>query len=290
MTKYAQLVLGSAGTGKSTYCRVIQEHCAAAGRTARVGNLDPAAEAFGYAVAFDVRELISVTDVMSELALGPNGGLLYAMEYLCDNLEWLGDELDAFAEDDYLLLDCPGQIELYTHVPVFNRVAACLRDKGWNVVVVYCVDATFVSDAAKFVAGQLTALAAMVQLELPHVNVLTKCDLLGPAAGGALERFLSPSGAALAGELARGMPPRHRRLNEALCRLLDEYDMVAFLPLDVTDDESVAALLAQVDHAIQYGEDIEPKEPKDEGEADAAAGDGDGAGDDDDGDGGGDFA
>jgi len=271
MTKYAQLVLGSAGTGKSTYCRVMQEHCAAAGRTARVGNLDPAADAFGYSVAFDVRELISVGDVMQELGLGPNGGLLYAMEYLCDNLEWLGDELDAFAEDDYLLLDCPGQIELYTHVPVFNRVAACLRERGWSVVVVYCVDATFVSDAAKFVAGNLTALAAMVQLELPHVNVLTKVDLLPRKE--ALERFTSPSGAALAGELARGMPPRHRRLNEALCRLLDEYDMVAFLPLDVTDEESVAALLQQVDHAMQYGEDLEPKEPRDE-EADGDEGGG----------------
>ena len=225
-----------------------------------MGNLDPAADAFGYSVAFDVRELISVADVMESLDLGPNGGLLYAMEYLVENLDWLGAELDEFVDDDYLLLDCPGQIELYTHVPVFNRVAACLRERGWSVVVVYCVDATFVSDAAKFVAGNLTALAAMVQLELPHVNVLTKVDLLPRKE--ALERFTSPSGAALAGELARGMPPRHRRLNEALCRLLDEYDLVAFLPLDISDDESVSALLAQIDNAIQFGEDLEPREPR----------------------------
>lgn len=35
---------------QSTYCRVIQEHCAAAGRSVRVANLDPAAENFGYQV------------------------------------------------------------------------------------------------------------------------------------------------------------------------------------------------------------------------------------------------
>ena len=29
----------------------------------------------------------------------------------------------------------------------------------------------------KFIAGCMTALSAMVQLELPHVNVLTKMDL-----------------------------------------------------------------------------------------------------------------
>jgi GTPase SAR1 family protein len=270
MTRYAQLVMGSAGTGKSTYCSTIQEHCSAAGRTARVANLDPAAENFGYQVAFDVRELISVDEIMDELKLGPNGGLLYAMEYLVDNLEWLEDELDCFAEDDYLLLDCPGQIELYTHVPVFKRVAECLRAKGFNVCVVYCVDSTFVTDAAKFISGQLTALSAMVQLELPHVNVLTKCDLLPNKDN--LERFLSPSGVALACELSAGTPPRHRRLNEELCRLLDEYDMVAFLPLDPTDEESISALLLQIDMAIQYGEDLEPKEPTEPRDEEAGGG------------------
>lgn len=29
----------------------------------------------------DVRELISLDDVMEELGLGPNGGLVYCMEY-----------------------------------------------------------------------------------------------------------------------------------------------------------------------------------------------------------------
>lgn len=281
--KFAQLVMGSAGTGKSTYCHLIQEHCSAAGRSVRVANLDPAAEVFRYQVAFDVRELISVDDVMEELQLGPNGGLLYAMEYLTNNLEWLEDQLDAFVEDDYLLLDCPGQIELYTHVPVFKAVADCLRRRGWNVCVVYCVDATFVSDAAKFVAGNLTALSAMVSLELPHVNVLTKCDLAPNKE--LLERYLSPSGVALAAELARSTAPRFRRLNTELCRLLDEYDMVAFLPLDPTDEEGIAALMMQVDHAMQYGEDLEPKEPREFDADGGAAGGGDG--DEDDGEGGG---
>ena len=44
----------------------------------------------------------------------------------------------------------------------------------------YCVDSQFVSEIAKFVAGSLQALSAMVLLELPHLNVLTKVDLLTP--------------------------------------------------------------------------------------------------------------
>jgi len=227
----------------------------------RVGNLDPAAEVFKYSVEFDIRELISVDDVMDTMNLGPNGGLLFCMEYLVDNIDWLEDQLDELAEDDYLLLDCPGQIELYTHVPVFKRVADCLRSKGFNVCVVYCVDATFVTDASKLIAGNLMALSAMVQLELPHVNLLTKCDLAENK--DELERFLSPSGNDLEAELAVNTPPKFRALNVAFCRLLEEYDMVVFLPLDITDEESIAAVLLQVDNAIAYGEELEPKEPRD---------------------------
>ena len=41
----------------------------------------------------------------------------------------------------------------------------------------YCLDSQFISEMPKFIAGTLSALSAMVQLELPHVNVLTKVDM-----------------------------------------------------------------------------------------------------------------
>lgn len=47
---------------------------------------------------------------MEELELGPNGGLVYCMEYLLDNMDWLKDELDKFDDDEYIIFDCPGQV------------------------------------------------------------------------------------------------------------------------------------------------------------------------------------
>ena len=44
----------------------------------------------------------------------------------------------------------------------------------------YCLDSQFVAEVSKFVAGSLQAMSAMVLLELPHLNVLTKVDLLTP--------------------------------------------------------------------------------------------------------------
>jgi hypothetical protein len=47
-------------------------------------------------------------DVQEELKYGPNGGLVYCMEYLIENIDWLMDELQEFAEDSFVLFDCPG--------------------------------------------------------------------------------------------------------------------------------------------------------------------------------------
>jgi hypothetical protein len=55
------------------------------------------------------------------------------------------------------------------------------------------------------------------------------------------------------------MAPRFARLNQALAELVDDYSMVNFLPLDITDEDSIQFVLSHIDNAIQYGEDAEPK-------------------------------
>ncbi|GIL85989.1 hypothetical protein Vretimale_9027 [Volvox reticuliferus] len=274
MGKYAQIVIGPAGCGKSTYCNHLYEHCQAIKRTVHVVNLDPAAEAFQYPVSLDIRDLISLEDVMQELGLGPNGGLLYCMEYLEDNLhEWLGEELESYGEDDYLVFDCPGQIELYNHLSVFRSFVDFLKNGGWSICVVYCLDAHFITDVSKFLAGALQALAAMVKLELPHVNVLTKIDLMEDKRH--LDDFLFPDPRQLLPQLTASTGPRFRQLNATMGALLDEFSLVSFLPLDITDEDSITDILGQIDMATQYGEDAEPR-IRDEMEG----GDGDGNGED----------
>ena len=101
-----QIVMGPAGSGKSTYCSTIQQH--AAGSTSQtqyrnipihIINLDPAAEYYSYEPIGDIRDIITVDDVMNELQLGPNGSLIYCMEYFLtngDGLQWLQHILDQY--------------------------------------------------------------------------------------------------------------------------------------------------------------------------------------------------
>ena len=77
-------------------------------RSYKIVNLDPDAEVFKYKCDIDIRDLISAEDVQKELSLGPNGALIYCMEYLVDNIDWLIDEIREFAEESFLIFDCPG--------------------------------------------------------------------------------------------------------------------------------------------------------------------------------------
>ena len=62
----------------------------ASGRTINIINLDPAADKFDYEPTVDIRELVNLSDVMEddELKFGPNGGLVFCMEFLLENMDW----------------------------------------------------------------------------------------------------------------------------------------------------------------------------------------------------------
>jgi len=261
MGRFVQLVMGPAGVGKSTYCKTMQDHCSATGRTLHVANLDPACESFEYQAAFDVRDLVNLDEVMEEFGYGPNGGLVHCMEYLLQNSEWLKDELDSFGDDDYILLDCPGQVELYSHLPIIHNLGKQLVMWGYSTVAVYLLDALYVLEPSKFISGCLLSLSCMLQLELPHINVITKCDLADKEQ---IERILDCEGAAMIGSMDTTLSGKFKGLTQALSSVVDDFMLVSFVMLDATDEESIEEVLIRTDSAIQYGEDLEPKEPRGE--------------------------
>lgn len=106
MGKTCQLVMGPAGSGKSTYCSTMVTHCQSMKRSIHLVNLDPAAEYFEYEPTIDIKNLITLEEVMQQLNYGPNGGLIYCLEYLLENLDWFENELQDY-DDDNLIIDCP---------------------------------------------------------------------------------------------------------------------------------------------------------------------------------------
>ncbi|KAI9164401.1 hypothetical protein H9P43_008252 [Blastocladiella emersonii ATCC 22665] len=252
---FGQVVIGPPGSGKTEYSHTMHRVLNELGRKTVVVNLDPANEHLSYECAVNLADLIRLEDAMDSFGLGPNGGIVYCMEYLLANVDWLLEQLAPY-RDDYLIFDFPGQVELYSHHTAVKDLLHHLNKDGHRLCVVQLVDAHHCTDVAKYISVVLFALQSMFQLELPQVNVLSKVDLT--TAYGHLNRRLgyyadAQDLASLAEDLDRD--PRLRRfarLNHALGDVLDDYSMVNFVPLAVNDPTCVHAVLAIVDKAVGY--------------------------------------
>ncbi|SZF04582.1 unnamed protein product [Blumeria hordei] len=284
MSKFGCLVMGPAGAGKTTFCSSLITHLQHVRRSCFYVNLDPAAETFVHEPDLDIKDLISLEDVMEEMGLGPNGGLIYCFEFLLENLDFLTEALDSLTEEYLIIIDMPGQIELYTHIPILPALAKHLTRAGAlhiNLCAVYLLEATFVVDRAKFFAGTLSAMSAMIMLEVPHINIMSKMDLVkGQMGKRELKRFLDPDISLLDDETeeslegdTNGSPSNSRMLmngasfrslNKAVAKLIDSFSMVSYLKLDLQNEDSIGNILSYIDDVIQYHEAQEPREPIDE--------------------------
>ena len=68
---------------------------------------------------------------MERLTLGPNGAILFCMEYIENNMEKLKDMVTK--QNAYVIFDCPGQVELYTHHTAFRNIVNAIAKWGMQV-------------------------------------------------------------------------------------------------------------------------------------------------------------
>lgn len=93
-----------------------------------------------------------------------------------------------------------GQIELYTHHPFLPTLVRHLQRMGLRTCATYLIESQFMEDKYKFFglvpslydlrldfnifrhSGVLSAMSAMVNLEVPWVNIMSKMDLVTSSA------------------------------------------------------------------------------------------------------------
>lgn len=255
---YGQIVVGPPGSGKSTYCHGLEQYFSQVDpRTHAIINLDPANDQLQYTAAVDIRDLISLENVQKDTGLGPNGGLVFSMEYLEENMDWLKEKIDPYVKDDaYLIFDLPGQVELFTcHQSLLNVVHVMNSMWGIQLASVQLVDSHLCTEPGKYLSSLIVSLSTMLHLGLPHVNVLSKVDMLEQY--GELEfqpqYFLQPGNLdQLAEAVVPTMHPKFSKATFDLCDIMEDYSIVRFAPLAVEDVESMTYVIKLIDKANGY--------------------------------------
>ncbi|WVQ72166.1 hypothetical protein IAR50_001711 [Cryptococcus sp. DSM 104548] len=259
-TAFGQLVTGPPGAGKSTYCNGLHQFLTALGRPVHIINLDPAITNPPYPCSINIQDLITLDFVMEEYSLGPNGAMLYCIEYLEANFDWLVERLDEVLGEDegngYVVFDTPGQAELWTNHDSLKNVVDKLIKLDYRLAAVHLSDSHYITDASKFISVTLLALRAMLQMEMPHLNVLSKIDLLSTY--GELPFDLSyytevQDLSYLLGSLdSDPRTAKYSKLNKAMVELVEGFSLVGFQTLAVEDKESMLNIVRTVDKMTGY--------------------------------------
>lgn len=260
---FGQVVIGPPGSGKSTYCYGMYQFLSAIGRKCSIINFDPANEKQPYPKCdFDIRDYITVEDVMNKNGLGPNGGLMFALESLDANgIDLVISRIKRLGEErNYLIFDCPGQVELFTHHnSLFKIFKKLTKEVSARLCVVSLVDSIYLTSPSQYISILLLSLRSMLQLDLPHVNVISKIDMLLSYGSLPLRldyytevqdlKYLTPF---LEEESPTMLGKNFVRLTEMIADLVEDFNLVSFEVLAIEDKQSVMHLLQVIDNANGY--------------------------------------
>ncbi|CAI8285859.1 MAG: Uncharacterised protein [Euryarchaeota archaeon UBA443] len=170
-------VVGTAGAGKSSLVTSFQRWSRFLETDVIAVNLDPGAERVHYDAEFDVRDLISLTEVMTEYDLGPNGAQILAADLLASQAGDVAEQLHSLT-GEMMIVDTPGQVELFAFREASNHLIEVLgRDQS---AIIYLFDPMLSRSPSGFVSQMLLSSIVEFRLGLPTKNFLSKSDLLDP--------------------------------------------------------------------------------------------------------------
>jgi len=171
------IILGMAGSGKTTFVKKLEEEIAKIDRESYIINMDPAVHDTLYEPNLDIRDTINYKDVMLANGLGPNGAIITCLNLFATNIHKVVDLLEQRSELDYVVVDTPGQLEVFSWSASGKLISDSLS-LIFPTVLVYIVDIPRCQNPNTFSSNMLYALSIMYKMKLPLILAFNKKDVV----------------------------------------------------------------------------------------------------------------
>ena len=245
---------GTAGAGKTSLVASFRSWLTSAGYAATVVNLDPGSESTTLEPDLDIREWVRLPDVMEEYDLGPNGAQVAAADLVALKVFEVKQAL-AELRSDYVLVDTPGQIELFAFRESSKAILEALS--GDRSLVAFLFDPTLAKSPSGFVSLLMLSATVEFRFRLPTLNLLTKTDLLTPEQTAEILGW-GENPETLVDAVERDGPTPDVQLSSGVFRAIEAMaPMMTLLPTSSQDLRGLEPLYRHLQQLFQAGEDLE---------------------------------
>ncbi len=245
--------IGTAGSGKSTLTYNYKRWMELRSLDAIAVNLDPGAENLPYEPDVDIRDWISLKEVMDTYGLGPNGAQIACADMLALNTSDIKKSIESF-KTDYVLMDTPGQLELFVFREAGKYIVEFLNPQ--RSIIAYLLDHALAKTASGFVSQLLLSISTNFRLSTPQVNILSKADMLSDQELELVERWSQDSEElyhTILGEKAS----IHREMSEGILHLIESFQgQTRLFPTGKEDFFGIEDLYTAIQLQFEGGEDL----------------------------------
>ena len=170
------IVLGMAGSGKTTFVQKLEEEIANKDKESYIINLDPAVMDTLYEPNLDIKDTIKYKEVMVSNNLGPNGAILTCLNLFSTNIDKVISILETKNDLDFVVIDTPGQLEVFS----WSASGKLITDSFSLIfpsILIYIIDIPRCNNPNTFSSNMLYALSIMYKMKLPLIIAFNKLDL-----------------------------------------------------------------------------------------------------------------
>lgn len=243
---YVIFMLGTAGSGKTVLTRTLYDWFNEKHLDVATLNLDAGVRRLPYNPDIDVRDLVNIDNLTEKLDLGPNGAMIASMDLIATKIDQIKAEID-YIGPEYLLVDSPGQIELFAYRSSGRLVSSVIADES-QPTSVFLIDPSLAMRPEGFSSILLLSVSVAFQLSLPQIVAISKEDIIEKEQMENLEKWIESPDSLVADIQSVGQTSLSQQLGMSIMEILEQFKTTGdLIPISANTGYNIDTLIGQME-------------------------------------------